>query len=320
VADRPAADVERHERETREWLNARFALRPGAAYLTHQPVYGFTPYYLAHFRLAYGLMRRVRELRFRSFIDIGGAEGYTPNLVKQLYGPAFPAFNLDISSSVIRTARQFYSLEGGVVAGIGRLPFPDKSIDLVLCNNVIEHVPEPGKALAELTRVAGKYLVVATDEVALEGHEGDFRADYEHPHGHIHTFTRRGLRDLLGPGTLVETFRSTVAGSVRSALLGPETEAGQGQYGVSRWRRPFLRRRVAYDLLLDQCLAAAFPDRTMSLVAIKDCGGGWLPKAGRKMPVDWGLVEAMWSRGSVDKRVFGYLGRGFVFARTEGDS
>jgi ubiquinone/menaquinone biosynthesis C-methylase UbiE len=47
------------------------------------------------------------------------------------------------------------------VADILDLPFADDSFDLVFCLEVLEHVPDPEPALAELARVCRKDLVVS---------------------------------------------------------------------------------------------------------------------------------------------------------------
>ena len=45
------------------------------------------------------------------------------------------------------------------------MPFEDDSFDLVLCLEVLEHVPEPGAALAELARVCcGRIVLSVPDE------------------------------------------------------------------------------------------------------------------------------------------------------------
>lgn len=56
---------------------------------------------------------------------------------------------------------EFRQIEGN------RWPAPDKSIDLVLCDNVLEHVEEPSEFFAELRRVtrSGGYVCIRTPNV-----------------------------------------------------------------------------------------------------------------------------------------------------------
>lgn len=41
-----------------------------------------------------------------------------------------------------------------------RLPFPDRAFDLVLAIDVLHHCPDPAASLRELTRCAGRYLLL----------------------------------------------------------------------------------------------------------------------------------------------------------------
>jgi SAM-dependent methyltransferase len=59
----------------------------------------------------------------------------------------------------------------GLVCGLGdALPFKTASFDVVLCMEVLEHLPEPAAALCELARVARKAVVLSVP------HEPWFRA------------------------------------------------------------------------------------------------------------------------------------------------
>lgn len=44
---------------------------------------------------------------------------------------------------------------------IQNLSFQDKSFDIVLCQQVLEHVPNPPKAISELKRVTKKQLIIS---------------------------------------------------------------------------------------------------------------------------------------------------------------
>jgi SAM-dependent methyltransferase len=68
------------------------------------------------------------------------------------------------------------------------LPFADSCFDTVLCNEVLEHVPEPASVMAEVKRVltSGGFLLLTTPQTWGLHHE---------PHDY-YRYTRYGLRYL----------------------------------------------------------------------------------------------------------------------------
>ncbi len=54
------------------------------------------------------------------------------------------------------TTTDLYSPLADVIADISNLPFQDDQYDLILCNHVLEHIPDDLKAMAELYRVLKK--------------------------------------------------------------------------------------------------------------------------------------------------------------------
>lgn len=67
---------------------------------------------------------------------------------------------LDISEKMVQTARQAAEAQYPgrsvcVVGDVEDLPFEDGSFDCVLCVGVLSHQPDPGRMIAELSRVVG---------------------------------------------------------------------------------------------------------------------------------------------------------------------
>lgn len=87
-----------------------------------------------------------------------------------------------------------------VQASIYDLPFAANSFDVVVCCEVLEHLEDPRRGLAELARVAGRRVLISTpwDRVwrALNMLRGRYLADFGNTPGHIQHFTRRSLVEL----------------------------------------------------------------------------------------------------------------------------
>jgi ubiquinone/menaquinone biosynthesis C-methylase UbiE len=93
-------------------------------------------------------------------LDIGTGPGQiVVKLARRLTRWKF--VGVDRSPRMIAQARENLAAAGGELAGRvefqvadgNRLPFPDHSFDLVLCNSVLHHLAEPQKLLSEMARL-----------------------------------------------------------------------------------------------------------------------------------------------------------------------
>ncbi|MEM7152705.1 MAG: class I SAM-dependent methyltransferase [Myxococcota bacterium] len=85
-------------------------------------------------------------------------------------------------------------------ASIYELPWPDDAFDLVLCCEVLEHLQEPAKGLAELARVARRHVLISTpwEPVwrVLNVARGRYLGELGNTPGHVQHWGRRGLARL----------------------------------------------------------------------------------------------------------------------------
>ena len=111
-------------------------------------------------------------------LDVGCAEGKPKKFLPQ--GASY--IGLDYYS----TAMDWYDTRPDVFGDAQALPFADNSIDHALLLDVIEHIPEPDKSLAELYRVlkpGGSLILQVPFLYPLHDEPLDF-----------HRWTRHGLR------------------------------------------------------------------------------------------------------------------------------
>jgi ubiquinone/menaquinone biosynthesis C-methylase UbiE len=79
---------------------------------------------------------------------------------------------VDLSEGMIRRARARLGEDTRLLrASADQLPFDDGKFDIVVCTEVLEHVPDPAAVIAELTRVAvpdGRVVVSIPNEVNID--------------------------------------------------------------------------------------------------------------------------------------------------------
>ena len=87
-----------------------------------------------------------------------------------------------------------------VLASVQETTLQDVVADCVVCSEVVEHLPDPHEALREFSRITKKggllVLSVPYAEILQKVQCPDCGAFF-HPHGHLHSFTLKDIRDLL---------------------------------------------------------------------------------------------------------------------------
>ena len=147
----------------------------------------------------------VSPLRPETVLDAGCGEGETLERLGGLLDGAVTGIDLN-RDSVEFAARRIPS--GSFQVGdLTDLPFEDDSFDLVLCLEVLEHIPDPVPALAELSRVCRGDLVLSVPSEPWFRLGSLARGKYlkgwgNHPE-HVNHWNPRSLRDFLGASTEV---------------------------------------------------------------------------------------------------------------------
>lgn len=80
-------------------------------------------------------------------LDLGAGAGIVDAM--NFRGAVQRVCGIDLDPRVVQNP----FLDEGRVANAGQIPYPDNSFDLVIADNVVEHLDDPGKVLMEVRRV-----------------------------------------------------------------------------------------------------------------------------------------------------------------------
>jgi len=149
-----------------------------------------------------------------------------------------------------------------LAAGICRLPFKDNFFDLIVCSEILEHIPDHHQAVAEIVRVLkpGRDLVVSVPRFFPERICWILSREYQCANnGHIRIYKKKDLVALLEEGGLKE-WASHYAHSLHSpywwlkCLLGPARKDAalvNLYHDLLTWdimKRPWITRFLDYLL------------------------------------------------------------------------
>ncbi|MEM7348132.1 MAG: methyltransferase domain-containing protein [Chloroflexota bacterium] len=142
----------------------------------------------------------VRQANAPVLLDAGCAEGFVIQHLRT-DGVTIKPYGVDYDTDALLWGRS--ELQHGVPLSnvdLHHLPFPDNSFSLVMCLEVLEHLPSSEAGLRQLARVSSEYILISVPHEPffrganfLRGkHVSDFGNDPEH----LHNYSGRGFRRM----------------------------------------------------------------------------------------------------------------------------
>jgi SAM-dependent methyltransferase len=132
-------------------------------------------------------------------LDVGIGEGLA---AERAFHPGLQVLGVEYREDKLQRAGERLPAMAPVVADAGMLPFPDATVPVVTCFEVLEHLVQPEVAVEEMARVAQDRCVVSVPwepwfrlgNLARGKNVGRWGNDVEH----VQAFTPARLTDLLG--------------------------------------------------------------------------------------------------------------------------
>jgi uncharacterized protein YbaR (Trm112 family) len=216
----------------------------------------------------------MNEMSFQTALDVGGGEGYLGYHIQTLFGAQTVTSDLSLEANC--RAWELYQLPG-VAIHAAQLPFADKTFDLVVCSEVLEHVEDAVDAILELDRITRKYLIITTLESCPSQLERWLKLrlrDFSHSHYEINWWHPQDFTTLLGKGTSFTTqvdFRpqeeignaelqmdAYEAQAIVKLMAQPRKFGQQGTCGIVVWKQKSSERcqpRHSEQAILDHLFA-----------------------------------------------------------------
>lgn len=124
-----------------------------------------------------------------SVLDVGCGEGSNLIYIHNLF-PNLQVYGFDISMEALQHARSVLP-DANFAMGDIQSQIPPFDADLIMCLDVLEHLPNDVQALRNISRVTKKYLLIST----VQGRMRDFEGDIGHVRNYQHGELARKITD-----------------------------------------------------------------------------------------------------------------------------
>lgn len=144
----------------------------------------------------------IAQARPVRIVDVGCGEGYTTELIKRKF-LGVHIEGIELGENVLKKARVLHNeihFEQGSIYSIKRA---NKSYDLVVCTEVLEHLDAPRDGLRELKRVSKRFVVVTVPNEPWWRIMNILRLSYlkawGNTPGHINHWSKKSFVKFLTP-------------------------------------------------------------------------------------------------------------------------
>ncbi len=140
-------------------------------------------------------------------LEVGAGEGYLLSAMKKRQ-PQARFVGLDVDQGIINEGKRVFPDLDLRVGDAYRLAEPDHSWDVVVASEVLEHLDRPNEGLAEIARVAKRYVLVSVPwepwfRLMNFARGKHLRRFGNHPE-HVNNWTQKSFTTFIGTRLKVE--------------------------------------------------------------------------------------------------------------------
>ena len=161
----------------------------------------------------------------RTLLEVGCGAGYSTERLAPFVPAGCEFLACDVGPSLVSAAKIRNPGVSLSRQSVYSLALPDKSVDVVVMLEVMEHLDEPTRALAELDRVARRHVIVSTPREpiwrALNFMRGKYMRDLGNTPGHVQHWSSGGLQRFMRTRFDVQDMRQPLPWTILA--LAPRT-------------------------------------------------------------------------------------------------
>lgn len=146
------------------------------------------------------LQKLIANIPSESIFEIGSGEGYTMEYLLQTIQPKV-VVGSDLDFGIVQEARSLTNQRDWIISDVENIPLLDRTFGLVIALEVLEHVTDPKRALAEMARISSEYILISVPWEPIWRLLNILRMKYLYDlgntPGHLHNWTLSGIRKLV---------------------------------------------------------------------------------------------------------------------------
>ncbi|MBT5022268.1 methyltransferase domain-containing protein [Candidatus Woesearchaeota archaeon] len=146
------------------------------------------------------LFKLIKKTKSNQILDVGCGEGYTTRLIKKKFKKV-NIQGIELEQKALKIAQRENKKLKFKQGSIYSIKDKDKSFDLVIATEVLEHLEKPKNALTEVKRISKKYGIFTVPyepfwRIANIA-RGAYLKDLGNTPGHIQHWSKRSFRKML---------------------------------------------------------------------------------------------------------------------------